>query len=174
MRESRTYALGTRLDVTYPWGLHTGGRALCSDGRTRELKRIAQTADTFFSVPAAVRVNGRTVTGFVTVETLVGWSTETDEDPYVVRFVANRYGRNGHLLPDWPPTGERAPRRYVVWYASAGCLPDSDEPEFEGTLEECERYVRDQRRERDSSDPDYRPTHELYDWTIDELEDGAL
>lgn len=30
---------------------------------------------------------------------------------------------------------------HAVWYHSAGCLPDGDGPEFEGSLEECVRWV---------------------------------
>lgn len=99
MNHRTEYANGTSLVQTYPWGLYTGGRALCSDGKVRALARIAQTADTFFSIPAAVKVNGRTVSGYVTCECLSGSSVPTDDDPIVVRFVAYSYGRNGGLLP---------------------------------------------------------------------------
>jgi hypothetical protein len=98
MRDIRNYGAGTFLEVDYPWGVYVRGAALCSDGRVRRLKRIASTADTFFSVPAAVTVKGRTVSGYVTVETAQGWSTESADDPAVVKFVAYSYGRNGHLL----------------------------------------------------------------------------
>src|SRR5580765_5909975 len=97
--ETREYAEGTCLRQSYPWGWYWGGRALCSDGRVRALARIAQTADTFFSVPAAVKVSGRTVSGYVTMDTLSGSSVATDDDPPVVRFIAYSSGRNGHLLP---------------------------------------------------------------------------
>jgi hypothetical protein len=30
---------------------------------------------------------------------------------------------------------------YAVWYNAVGCLPDSDEPEFVGTLDACESYI---------------------------------
>ena len=97
--ESRVYAEGTELVRSFPWGCYHGGRALCSDGKVRALARIASTADTFFSVPAAVKVAGRTVSGYVTVECVSGSSVPTDDDPLVVRFVAYSYGKNGHLLP---------------------------------------------------------------------------
>lgn len=100
MTERRNdYADGTYLVQRYPWGLYVSGRALCADGKVRALARIAPTADTFFSVPAAVKVNGRTVSGYVTTECLSGSSVPTDDDPLVVRFVAYSYGRNGGLLP---------------------------------------------------------------------------
>ena len=94
----RHYARGTYLVQSMPWGLYRGGRVLCADGRVRALARIALTADTFFSVPAAVRVRGRTVSGYVTVSTLSGLSAGTPADPIVARFVAYTYGKNGALL----------------------------------------------------------------------------
>jgi len=97
--ERRTYADGTFLVQSFPWGFYHGGAAICSDGKVRTLKRIARTADTFFSVPASVTVKGKTVSGYVTVECRSGSSVETDEDPAIVRFVAYTYGRNGALLP---------------------------------------------------------------------------
>lgn len=100
MSETREYAFGTDLRVRYPWGLYEGGHAMCSDGKVRSLKRISQTADTFFSVPASVVVGGRTVSGYVTVDTARGYSTATDDDPAVVKFIAVKYGRNHDALPD--------------------------------------------------------------------------
>jgi hypothetical protein len=99
-RAAVKYAKGT--DLRYADG-HGGGivygRALCSDGKVRTLSRVAPFADTAFSVPAAVKVKGRTVSGFVMVETLGGWDTPSEEDPAVVKFVAYTYGRNASLLP---------------------------------------------------------------------------
>jgi hypothetical protein len=97
--ETREYAYGTSLVQSFPWGLYWSGRAMCSDGRVRALKRIAQTADTFFSVPAAVTVAGRTVAGYVTVECATGSSVPTAGDPSIVKFVAYTYRRNGDALP---------------------------------------------------------------------------
>ena len=48
--EKRQYAMDTHLLVRMPFGLFAGGRVLCSDGVVRQLKRISQTADTFFSM----------------------------------------------------------------------------------------------------------------------------
>jgi hypothetical protein len=100
---TRNYAQGTSLVQSYPWGTYHGGRALCSDGKVRRLHTIAQTADTFFSVPATVQVSrdGKryTVAGFITVETLGGSSIESADDPAVVKFVAVQNRRNHHLLP---------------------------------------------------------------------------
>lgn len=100
MRETRNYACDTSLTVTYPWGLYVAGRALCADGKVRTLKRIAQTADTFFSVPASVTVKGRTVAGYISIQTRAGFDTATPDDPAIVRFHAYQYRANGALLPE--------------------------------------------------------------------------
>ena len=90
--ERRCFTEGTYVTTSYPWGLYSlPGRALCSDGVVRALARISGTADTFFSIPASVKVSGRTVSGYVTFQ------TRSDE----LIFVAHQYGRNGHLLPRW-------------------------------------------------------------------------
>jgi len=95
----RKYGNGTELRSRMPWGIYTGGSALCADGKVRKLAKIAQTADTFFSIPAAVRVHGKTVSGYVTVETLEGWSTASENDPAAVKFIAYGNGKNAKLLP---------------------------------------------------------------------------
>lgn len=92
------YALGTSLNTRMPWGTFVGGRALCPDGKVRRLARIALTADTFFSVPASVQVRGKTVAGYVTVETIGGFSTATQDDPAVVRFVPYRNRKNANAF----------------------------------------------------------------------------
>jgi len=90
----RQYANGTSLTTGGMWDVFTGGRAECADGKVRALKRIAATADTYFSVPAAVEVHGKTVTGYVSVETVSGSSVATDDDPPIVRFRAFTYRKN--------------------------------------------------------------------------------
>ena len=97
--QTRQYAHGTELTVSYPWGINVSGRALCADGKVRKLKRIAQTADTFFSTPASVEVRGKTIAGYVTIETVQGMSTATDADPAVLKFCAYTCGKNHALLP---------------------------------------------------------------------------
>lgn len=84
------------------------GAALCSDGRTRKLKRVSAYADTWFSVPAAVTVRGKTVTGYISVETVEGFSTPTDNDPAVVKFNAYLYRKNHAVLP--PGTYKETPQ----------------------------------------------------------------
>jgi hypothetical protein len=101
MDSTTDYADGTSITTWDTWG---GGiraaRALCTDGKVRAFRPSnAGQADTFFSVPGSVKVGGKTVTGYITTETRDGYSTATDDDPAVVKFVAYRYGKNGHLLP---------------------------------------------------------------------------
>lgn len=79
--------------VSYPWGLfYKATKVLCSDGIRRNTKRIAVTADTFFSIPASMTVKGKTVSGYVTV-------VEDDKGERDLQFRAYTYGKNGYLLP---------------------------------------------------------------------------
>ena len=98
--DRREYGKGTYLVQSSPWGFFATGSALCSDGKVRKLKRIAETADTFSSVPASVQVGRKTVSGYDTIECLSGSSVSVDEsDPEIVKFVAYSYGKNGAMLP---------------------------------------------------------------------------
>jgi hypothetical protein len=94
MIETREGARGTSVTQSFPWGFYVRARVLCTDGRVRATSRIAETADTFFSVPASVRVKGKAVSGYVTPR----------DEPFgtVYVFVAHSYGRNGALLPGLP------------------------------------------------------------------------
>lgn len=94
--EKREYAMGTYLEVLYPFGQYIGGKAMCSDGKVRKLIRISETADTFFSVPAAVKVGTKKVSGYVTVDAFNFTFEQT-----IVRFVAVKTGKNHNLLPEW-------------------------------------------------------------------------
>jgi len=79
---------------SFPWGLYfrTGHRLLCSDGKVRAAE-LAQTADTFFSVPANVRVNGKWVSGYYTLE----------ENGACQRVHAFRHHTiHSDKLPEWP------------------------------------------------------------------------
>ena len=95
-----TYARGTSTTSRYPWGTFVTARVLCSDGRVRTVKRISATADTFFSVPCSVVVAGRTVAGYLTCETMEGFTCETPDDPAVVKFCAYLYRKNHDALPE--------------------------------------------------------------------------
>jgi hypothetical protein len=96
--DRREYAHGTYLEVAMPWSLYRGGAALCPDGKVRKLARIAESADTWFSVPAAVKAYGKTVAGYVTVETVAGFETVTDDDPAIVKFIPYQYRRNAFVF----------------------------------------------------------------------------
>jgi len=57
---------------------------------------------------------------------------------------------------------------YAVWYASAGCIPDSEFPEFVGrTVEECEAFIAEHKSEYERPDV----SHDLYSLTISEHEE---
>jgi len=77
-REVRMHARGTSVTVGYPWGVYVSARVLCPDGVVRTVKRIATTADTWFSVPCAVTVRGKTVAGYMTLT-----DAGSDEEPHV-------------------------------------------------------------------------------------------
>lgn len=96
------YANDTHLTLeTGPFACrYISGKALCSDGRTRTVRFHSGIADTFYSVPCTITVKGKTVSGYVTVETLAGFSTPTEDDPAVVKFRAYRYGKNYNLIPN--------------------------------------------------------------------------
>jgi hypothetical protein len=90
------YADGTSLNFAQPWGHSCRGRALCADGKVRAFS--GGIADTFFSIPARVSAKGKTVAGYVTVETREGFSIATDDDPAVVKFRAYSYRKNFALV----------------------------------------------------------------------------
>lgn len=99
----QTYG-ATRLSTHQPWGLlaATGTRLLCADGKVRAPSRLAASADTYFSVPAAMRIKGVTVTGYATTE-------ETSGAPYVRAYVFRQHtGQPGHNLPQWPEHRDHA------------------------------------------------------------------
>ena len=57
-------------------------------------------------------------------------------------------------------------KTYAVWYASAGCLPDSEYPEFIGTEQECEQWIVE--NEEDYKRPYVQ--HDLYSLSINEYD----
>lgn len=80
---------GTYLDSTDSG--FVAGRALCPDGKIRQLKRISISADTFFSIPASVTVRGKTVAGFVSTNTL-------NDSTSVVKFTPYKYRKNANAF----------------------------------------------------------------------------
>ena len=85
------------------FGEQRGGqyRAVCSDGRVRTATATGE-ADTWFSIPARVNVNGRTVTGYISA---VDWYdlrvAENDVPPARYEFRQYTYRKNADALPDW-------------------------------------------------------------------------
>jgi hypothetical protein len=91
--------MNTQVTSRHPWGTYVAARLLCSDGKVRSVSRIADTADTFYSVPATVKVAGRSVSGYMSFH-----HDMDDPEGCIAIFVAYTYGKNGHLLPRWPST----------------------------------------------------------------------
>ena len=83
----RNYASGTFIDTDI-FGRHVRARVMCPDGKVRNVARIAAEADTFFSVPAAVRIARKYVRGYVTVGTPSGSDVPMPDDPATVYFRA--------------------------------------------------------------------------------------
>lgn len=75
-----------------------GSRLLCADGKVRAAE-VAFSADTFFSVPARVRVNGRWVRGYATTVSDYDFPNKTGYAAYAfMPYTANR----PECIPDWP------------------------------------------------------------------------
>lgn len=68
----------TYFSQSFPWGLfrRTGHRLLCADGVVRAAE-LAQCADTFFSIPASVRIRGKRVSGYATCAEVDGVRVHT-------------------------------------------------------------------------------------------------
>jgi hypothetical protein len=84
MFSKRDWARQTWVEQVGPWSLYTRARAICEDGKPR-IVRLAQTADSFFSVPARLSYQGKTVSGFITWKSADGLSTNPEQ---WVAFVA--------------------------------------------------------------------------------------
>lgn len=84
----------TYVSQSSPWGLYTrnGHRLLCGDGVIRAAE-LAQTADSFFSVPASIRIKGKTVSGYMT-----GEENEKGESVYAFRSHDCHYDK----VAKWP------------------------------------------------------------------------
>ena len=89
----------THVSRSYPWGLHprNGHRLLCSDGVIRAAE-MAETADTYFSIPASVRINGNRVSGYATCERDSKWQHEV--------WAFRHHTNQGAPLPKWPSWNE--------------------------------------------------------------------
>ena len=87
----------TCLAVRYPWGLmlRKGSRLLCSDGKVRAPAYLSSTPDTAFSTPCGMRVAGKYVRGYMTVEEQKGPGT-------LRAYVFRQFDGQVSALPDWP------------------------------------------------------------------------
>lgn len=99
MSDRREYGNNTYVDTYQPWGLFHSARLLCSDGFVRKTSWIADTADTFYSVPAKVSIAGKIVSGYMTFKTATGSEVDTDDDPICAVF--HHYARFNESLPEW-------------------------------------------------------------------------
>lgn len=84
-----------------PWGLclRNGHRLLCADGVIRAAS-MSQTADTFFSLPASIRVNGKTVTGYC--------ATAQNYQGQAVYTFRHHDGQQDKFPHTWPSSIDRA------------------------------------------------------------------
>lgn len=83
------------------WGGATGSKIvniLCSDGKQRLFTATAE-ADTFFTVPGVVKVNGVSVSGHAFHDSMVYHNDQYPDGLW--KFTAYQYRKNGHLLPEW-------------------------------------------------------------------------
>ena len=72
-------------------------RAMCEDGKIRTA-RITSYADTWFSIPAVVKANGKSVSGFVTKDDGLGWCQDSEEK-VGMNFIAYKYRKNHAEIP---------------------------------------------------------------------------
>lgn len=104
----------TNLSLVGPWQIphRRGSRVLCSDGKIRSLSYIANSADTFFSIPAGIKVNGKYVTGYVTGE-------EEGKAPYRRAMSFRQHNGHGSALPDWPDSSRQVEKDELIAKAHA-------------------------------------------------------
>jgi len=100
MQTTAKYSKGkTYITQRFPWGFYTpyGHRLLCSDGVIRAAK-LSTTADTFFCVPASIRIKGKTISGYMTVEESFKPDYKIDATVYAFRHHTVHQDK----LPVWP------------------------------------------------------------------------
>ena len=93
----------TALNQKMPWGLYTrnGHKVLCADGKIRACE-MSPTADTFFSVPARARINGKWVSGYVTGEEQKYIEKVKTEEPFLKVWAFRAHNEsNPEGFPQW-------------------------------------------------------------------------
>lgn len=87
------------------------GNCPCADGQRRMVYATGE-PDTFFSIPAATRVRGKWVSGFLT-------TADTLKSAEGYEFVHYTYGKNAALMQEWRGADERTSadfvRRFCSW-----------------------------------------------------------
>lgn len=133
------YGYHTAIDVDQ-FGRQIGGRALCSDGTVRAIATISPwpSADPDIKPKAAVTVRGKRVSGFITTDETL-WGVGGDE-PTVVKFVANAYGKHKDVLPNGPYRIQHLSGTFADPVTGTGRVLCSD-----GKLRNMFRYTEDKR-----------------------------
>ena len=105
----------THVSQVAPWGLYTrnGHRLLCADGKIRAAE-LSEAADTFFSVPARVRVGRKWISGYMTIETAYSEDCTEERSAYAFRH----HDIHAGALPAWP--GTFTPEHWAVLEGGAG------------------------------------------------------
>lgn len=114
------------------------GHAYCADGQLRRVD--VRDADSFYTCPASVRVAGKHVSGFITLD--------TDGPLPVVLFHASRAGVNYGLLRGAPRDADRFVAGYVscaLWADLASIDADDEHEPTAGLAELCDAELGDRR-----------------------------
>jgi len=103
MRTHKNTLGKTEISVSLPWGLNyrNGHKVLCGDGKIRALN-LAQTADTFFSTPASVRIKGKHVTGYMTVSACYCTESKRERRAFTFQPHTESNLQAGNPLPAFP------------------------------------------------------------------------
>ena len=100
MNIQANYLGKTQVTRAYPWGLNlrNGHLLLCSDGKIRAAE-LSESPDTFFSTRARIRIKGKTVTGYMTIEET--WNDDKVSYDRVFSFRHHDNQGEKHSLPAW-------------------------------------------------------------------------
>ena|SRR6266699_815537 len=84
---TREFNNGTFLVTQGPYSTNKQAKVRTPEGKLRTTKRLGE-ADTFFSIPASVTVHGKTVSGYVSINT----------DTNTLEFHPYKYCKNGNIF----------------------------------------------------------------------------
>lgn len=130
------YAMGTYLVSADGYvGGFVRGKVLCSDMKVRALQRVSAHADSYFSLPAAVKVKGKSVRGYVTF-------VDYPEGRTAI-FIRIATGKNAHLLPEGKPqrikVGDRVTGQPPRW-ADGTPVSNWPDPHYVATVTRIEEH----------------------------------